>query len=132
MTSLICHASAIKVACTQYAIKAAASHINPVASAANQRCGHYVAYIKQEQQWDLANDSLAHPMLVSGMRGVPYFLILERAEARGPASTQVICDALPREIQVDIPIQQAAPLPEHDLALSDAELAPDTRQELPQ
>ena len=111
--------------CTQYSVKAVVYHVNPGVGSANLRCGHYVTYIKQEQQWYLANDSQVAPVLMSGMRGLPYLLALERDDARGEELAPVIRMELPQEIAVEIPAQNASPsfleMSEADVMLVDAQ-----------
>ena len=56
--------------CTEYRVKAVIYHIHPAAGPATLKCGHYVAHVKQGDQWRLANDQCVSAVLMSSLRGL--------------------------------------------------------------
>ena len=69
--------------CSEYHVKAVVYHLHPADGPIKTQCGHYVAYVKQAQLWHLANDSSVSAVLMSGLSGVPYVLVLERKDVPG-------------------------------------------------
>ena len=69
--------------CSEYHVKAVVYHLHPADGPIKTKCGHYVAYVKQAQLWHLANDSSVSAVLMSGLSGVPYVLVLERKDVPG-------------------------------------------------
>ena len=64
--------------CTEYLVKAVVYHVHPLEGPANLRCGHYITYFKHGDRWHLANDSQVDPVLMTGLRGLPYIVLMER------------------------------------------------------
>ena len=64
--------------CTDYLVRAVVYHVHPPTGPANLRCGHYIAYLKHGDRWYLANDSQVNLVLMSGLRGLPYIVVMER------------------------------------------------------
>ena len=67
--------------CREYIIKAVVYHVHPLEGPPNLRCGHYNTYFQHGHRWYLANDSQVDPVLMSGLRGLPHIVVMERADA---------------------------------------------------
>ena len=67
--------------CTEYLVKAVVYHVHPLEGPVNLRCGHYITYFKHGQRWHLANDSHVDRVLMAGLRGLPYIVVMERINA---------------------------------------------------
>ena len=67
-----------KAQCTEYLVKAVVYHAHPLEGPANLRCGHYITYFKHGHRWHLANDSQVDLVLMAGLRGLPYIVVMER------------------------------------------------------
>ena len=82
-------------------MKAVVYHLHPAEGPVNLNSGHYVTYIRQAGSRHLANDSSVRPVLMSGLRGMPYLLVRERTDAPGE-------DVSPKEVQQpaeEIPVE---------------------------
>ena len=95
--------------CTEYLVKAVVYHVHPPAGPANLRCGHYIAYLKHGARWHLANDSQVDLVLMSGLRGLPYLVVLERRNALQEFVVETHDEAEATEIAVEM---SAAPVSE--------------------
>ena len=69
--------------CSEYHVKAAVYHLHAAEALVSMMCGHYVTYVKQAQQWHLADDDVVSPVLMSRLHGLPYVVALERKDAPG-------------------------------------------------
>lgn len=89
--------------CTDYLVRAVVYHVHPPTGPANLRCGHYIAYLKRGDTWYLANDSQVNLVLMSGLRGLPYIVVLERINASEEDVVAKHDEGEPTEILVEIP-----------------------------
>ena len=89
--------------CSEYHVKAVVYHLHPADGPIKTKCGHYVAYVKQAQLWHLANDSSVSAVLMSGLSGVPYVLVLERKDVPGASLLAKQVQQPAAEILVEIP-----------------------------
>ena len=89
--------------CSEYHVKAVVYHLHPADGPIKTKCGHYVAYVKQAQLWHLANDSSVSAVLMSGLSGVPYVLVLERKDVPGANLVAKQVQQPAAEILVEIP-----------------------------
>ena len=62
--------------CTEYMVKAVVFHLHPPEGPADLRCGHYIAYFRHGHRWHLADDSRVDPVLMSGLRCLPYIVVM--------------------------------------------------------
>ena len=67
--------------CTTYVVKAVVYHLHPLEGPANLRCGHYITYFKHGHRWHLANDAQVDLVLMTGLRGLPYIVVMEITNA---------------------------------------------------
>ena len=89
--------------CTDYLVRAVVYHVHPPTGPANLRCGHYIAYLKHGDTWYLANDSQVNLVLMSGLRGLPYIVVLERINDSEEDVVAKHDEGEPTEIPVEIP-----------------------------
>ena len=90
--------------CCAYCIRAAVYHIPPADGQAISGGGHNVAYIKQAQQWHLANDSCVSPVLMSSLNGLPHLLVLERTDSPGADMPPRVAPQIAKELIVENPV----------------------------
>ena len=103
--------------CTEYLVKAVVYHVHPLEGPANLRCGHYITYFKHGHRWHLANDSQVDLVLMAGLRGLPYIVVMERINALEEDVVAIHDEGEPTEIPVEIP---AAPVSESATAHASA------------
>ena len=65
----------------EYLVNAVVYHVHPLEGPANLRCGHYITYFKHGYRWHLTNDSQVDLVLMAGLRGLPYIVVMERIHA---------------------------------------------------
>ena len=106
----------------EYYVKAVIYHVHPAAGPVDLNSGHYVAYVKQAQQWHLANDNKVSPVLMSGLRGLPCLLVLERKDRPGADLPAKQVQQPAAEIPVpDLDEQPEASPSEHDGSSSETD-----------
>ena len=105
-----------RLPCSEYIVKAMVYHLHTAGDPVNMDCGHYVAYVKQAQQWHLANDDSVSPVLMSGLRGLPYVMALERKDAPGTDLPAKQTQQTAKEILVESAGTPARLLPRSQLA----------------
>ena len=89
--------------CTEYLVKAVVYHVHPLEGPVNLRCGHYITYFKHGHRWHLANDSQVDLVLMAGLRGLPYIVVMERINALEEDVVAIHDEGEPTEIPVEIP-----------------------------
>ena len=89
--------------CTEYMVKAVVFHLHPPDGPADLRCGHYIAYFRHGHRWHLADDSRVDPVLMSGLRGLPYIVVMERADGMEEHVVAIPDGEEPSEMSVEIP-----------------------------
>ena len=62
-------------------MKAVVYHLHLLEGPANLRCGHYITYFNHGNRWHLANDAQVDLVLMTGVRGLPYIVAMERIHA---------------------------------------------------
>ena len=67
--------------CTTFLVNAVVYHLHHLEGPANLRCGHYVTYFKHGHRWHLANDAQVDLVLITGLRGLSYIVVMERINA---------------------------------------------------
>ena len=103
--------------CTEYLVKAVVYHVHPLEGPTSLRCGHYITYFKHGHRWHLANDSHADPVLMTGVRGLPHIVGMERINALEEDVVAIHDEGEPTDIPAGIP---AAPLSESATAHASA------------
>ena len=106
-----------RVKCTDYLVKAVVYHVHPLEGPVNLRCGHYITYFKHGHRWHLASDSQVDLVLMAGLRGLPYIVVMERINALEEDVVAIHDEGEPTEIPVEIP---AAPVSESATAHASA------------
>ena len=77
--------------------------MHPVEAQASLGCGHYITYFKHGHRWHLANDSQVDLVLMAGLRGLPYIVVMERINALEEDVVAIHDEGEPTEIPVEIP-----------------------------
>ena len=85
-----------------YYVKAVVYHLHSPDGPVVLSSGHYVAYVKQGGLWHLANDRSVRPVLMTGLRGLPYLLVLERVDVPGEELIPKAVQGHASEIAVDV------------------------------
>ena len=113
-TSLFCldHAR-----CTEYLVTTVVYHVHPSEAQASLGCGHYITYFKHGHRWHLANDSQVDVVLATGLRGLPYIVVMERIDVLKEDVVAIHDEGEPTEIPVENP---AAPVSESATAHASA------------
>ena len=66
-----------------YHVKAIVQHVHGGEGPVTLTSGHYIAALRQEQGWHLADDSRVQRCTMGVLKGAPYMLVLERADIPG-------------------------------------------------
>ena len=62
---------------TEYLANAVAYHVHHLEGPANLRRGHYITYFTHGHRWHLANDAQVDLVLMTGLRGLSYIVVME-------------------------------------------------------